>query len=298
MSLSGPFVRVERDEEIHNWGVIMKGVLLLGVILAVSVSVRAGAAALEYDGGPVVSNAQVVLVNWSTDISPAQAAMPAFYADILTSDYWSILTQYGTPTTPSQPIGFGTYVKTVTLTGGACTSSCTVDLSSVEALFESLINSNDPTLPPLSKDSAGNLNTIFMVHFAPTMTLTIQGSISCQDFGGAYDNITVGTSPNTTIVPIGLIPDCSNSFPVTEASSGVLAQIVTDPQVSSNPAWYTSDTGGDVFSLCNETDNFSGDITVNGHVYDVATLWSNASNKCVTAERIFVNGFESVPVGG
>jgi hypothetical protein len=273
----------------------MKSGLLLGAVLAVTTSVRLSAAALEYDGGPVVSNAQVVLVNWSSDVSSAQAAMPAFYTDLVSSDYWSILTQYGTPATPSQPIGFGTFVKTVTL-DGTCTGDCTVDLSTVEALFESLINSNDPRLPALSKDSAGNLNTVFMVHFAPTVTLTIQGQASCQTFLGTYDNITVGTSPNTTIVPIGLIPDCGSSFPVTLASSGVLAQIVTDPQVYSNPAWYTFETGGDVFQLCDETQNFAGYITVNEHVYYVSTLWSNASNKCVSAERIFVDGFESAPV--
>ena len=279
----------------------MKSFLLLGAVVAGLMSIRASGSALEYDGGPVVSNAQVVLVNWSTDISPAQAVMPAFYADIVTSDYWSILMQYGTPNTPAQPIGFGTFVKTVTLTTAGCAVGCTVDISSVDSYIASLINSNDPTLPPLSKDSAGNLNTVFMVHFAPNVTFTAQGLTSCKDFVATYDNITVGTSPNTTIVPLGLIFDCSSNDdepPVTFAASGILAQIVTDPQVSSNPAWYTSDTGGDVFSLCNETDNFSGDITVNGHVYDVATLWSNASNKCVTAERIFVNGFESVPVGG
>jgi hypothetical protein len=77
-------------------------------------SVGVDAASLEYDGGPVVSNAQVVLVNWSMDVSTEQAAMPAFYTDIVTSDYWSIFEQYGTPTTPSQAIGFGTFVMTVT----------------------------------------------------------------------------------------------------------------------------------------------------------------------------------------
>jgi hypothetical protein len=276
----------------------MKSVLLLGAILAGTMSVRLSAAALEFNGGPVVSNAQVVLVNWSTDISPAQAGMPAFYADILTSDYWSILTQYGTPTTPSQPIGFGTFVKTVTLDGGACTGSCTVDISTVETLLENLINSNDPRLTPLSKDSSGNLNTVFMVHFAPTLTLTAQGQTSCQDFYSSYDDIEVGAGPNTTIVPIGLIPDCE-FISVTHQASGILAAIVTDPQVLfSILTWLDNADSEDIFRICENTATFNADVIINSHTYEVAQLWSNSSNKCLSAERIFVNGFEPAPVGG
>jgi hypothetical protein len=58
---------------------------------AVSACLDAAGAELDWGGGPVVSNAQVVMINWSADVTPEQAAMPAFYADIVQSDYWTIL---------------------------------------------------------------------------------------------------------------------------------------------------------------------------------------------------------------
>jgi hypothetical protein len=168
-----------------------------------------------------------------------------------------------------------------------------VDSSDVDAYMQSLINSHNAKLPPLANDSSGRLNTIFMVHFAPNVAVTDSGSTSCVDFVGTFDNVVVGTDPNTTIVPIGLIPDCSQEFPITVASSGILASIVTDPQIDSNPAWFSNEAGEDIFYLCNTTDDYEANVTVNGHNYEVATLWSNNSNRCISAERIFASGFEA-----
>jgi hypothetical protein len=245
---------------------------------------------VTYYGGPVVSNAAVVMVHWSSDTSGNQAAMPAFYADIVQSDYWTILEQYATPTTPSQAIGLGTFGGTYTLPQAGCADFCAVSDSDLRSYLTSLINSNDPSLPPLVTDSSGLPNTLFVVHFAQNIQVQIpNGSevlVSCVDFAITYENIQADAAHGNLLLTIGIVPDCGLSE--TPAASAVLAGMVTDPAYSVAPGWL-SNQGFDVGFICSDQ---TATITAGGHSYEVVPLWSNSYNGCVSTEKIFANGFE------
>ena len=245
-------------------------------------------AALIWGGGPVVSNAQVVMVNWSSDISPEQAAMPAFYADIVQSDYWSILQQYSTPA--NQSIGRGAYVQTVTLPLAPCVGQCTLRDIDIIAEIGSRIDADDPLFPTLATDAAGRLNTVFMVHFAANVQILAQGTFnSCYDFLSLYEEFTTDASHGARIVPIAILPDCGSADLETYGASAVLADLVTDPQVFSNPGWYDQQAGSISFICAGEP---PATIVANENSYSVTTLWSNGSNACISAERIFSSSFD------
>lgn len=262
---------------------------LFFVLAAASGCLDAEGAELVWAGGPVVSNALVVMVNWSSAISPEQAAMPAFYADIVQSDYWSILEQYGTPA--NQAIGPGAYAGTVTLPGVPCSGSCTLSDVDIIADIGARIDADDTALPALVTDAAGRLNTVFIVHVAPNISIIgPQDSMSCVDFISLYEEFITDASHGSRIVPIAIVADCGTMDLETFGASSVLADLVTDPQVFTNPAWYDQQTGSSISYLCAAL--APATIVANGHSYSVSRLWSNASNACISADSIFANGFE------
>jgi hypothetical protein len=268
--------------------------MTLALFTGTALYTNAGAEALTWNGGPVVSNARVVMVNWSSDVSAAQAEMPAFYTDIVTSDYWTILEQYATPTTPSQSIGLGSFGGTYTLPQSGCGSSgCAVSDDTIRSYLTSLINSNNPALPPLVFDSQGLLNTIFVVHFAHNVQVQIDNGgeviASCIAFVATYENLRTDAAHGNVTVPVGIVPDCGS--PLTFAASLVVAGMVTDPTYTIAPGWL-DDSGSDVAFICRDD---TATITAGGHTYGVVPLWSNSSNTCISSERIFAGGFEVPP---
>src|SRR4051794_18271117 len=53
--------------------------------------------AMRYLGGPVLQNAQVVQVNWSSSVnSQIKTTLPAFFKDLVHSPWMDMLSEYGT----------------------------------------------------------------------------------------------------------------------------------------------------------------------------------------------------------
>ena len=260
----------------------VKALITFGLFVVMG---QSNAETLSYYGGPIVPNAKVTMVDWTSDVpSDIQSHMEAFYADILTSDYWSILSQYDMA--DGKVIGSGSFKQVLSLTGNS--SSGTVTDNDVVAEIGAKINAAASGFT-LDKDASGNVNTIFMVHFPPGVTLNIQGSLSCIDFGATYENFQTSAPLGNAIVPIGFIPDC-NGFDETIGSSFVLADIAADPQYFFENAWLDA-MGHSAGDVC--TDQDPVDITANGHTYSVELLWSNSTRQCVSTNRIFANGFEA-----
>lgn len=258
------------------------------VVMAAGAFGNVHATPLTYHGGPVVSHADVFMVNWSNDVSvQISAGMPTFYADILTSDYWQVLQEYSTAT---QTIRLqGAFAGATTLFVTSCgAASCLFSDSDILAAIGTRINSDDPSLPALSTDGTGNITTVFMVHFGPNDTIKVGTYSSCIDYAAIYETFQADAAHNNLVVPIAIIPDCSAFLPVTHSTSSMLADIVADPQYATNPGWIDA-TGLSVGDICSSTVTT---VFAGGHAYAVPPLWSNSSNACITGVHIFADGFD------
>jgi len=267
--------------------------IIIAMLAAASgVQAQAGSGGLQYFGGPVVGNAQVFMINWNSDVSAqVQQGMPTFYADILQSDYWSVLSQYATPA--PQQLGNGAYTGSTTLLSTQCgtgSGACTLDYTSVTSAIGTRINSDDPAFPALAADGSGRLNTVFVVHFPSNVTIMIQSSRSCVNFGATYDNFQADAAHGNRIVPIAIVPDCGVAAPETVLASGVLADIAVDPQYFFATGWADSVGAGAGFRCASSP---PATVLAGGHAYSVSKLWSNTSNACVSGNRIFAGDFEA-----
>ena len=71
--------------------------VLAGLCLARFAPSLATTPDLVYYGGPVVSHARIVPVNWNSNVDTTlQAGLPQFYSDLTQSHYWDLLAQYST----------------------------------------------------------------------------------------------------------------------------------------------------------------------------------------------------------
>lgn len=264
---------------------------------------------LVYYGGPVVANAQVILVNWGTNVPPeVQTDLPTFYGDMVQSDYWTILGEYSTNMLGSdgqpgsdQNLGFGSFVASFTISPTLCggTTACTITDTQIDAELAHQISIS--ALPAPSTDSTGNVNTVYMVHFAPSVTISQQGALSCQQFCGTFSTF----SSESLQVTAGLIPDqggacltgCgggANTYIGVErwTSLYILTNIVTDPlagaaaTVGRPLAWYNT-SRGDVADICNSGSDLAT-VVANGNSYGVAKLWSNKFAACISSDNKFV----------
>ena len=265
--------------------------LLLGIVCPVI----ATAHKLTYNGGPLVANADVVMVDWNSSVpDDVQSMLPGFYGDILRSDYWTVLLEYASL---SQTIDFGTFDHAVTLVPSKCSGSnnCTVDDTDIQAELGAQIDAGH--LPAPATDGAGHANTVYMMHFPPNVAITLQGSTSCVQFCG-YNN---SFSHNSKLVVFGVVPDqsagCFNGCggptsthidKETVQASAELTNAVTDAGAGVGQlGWYdNTNGGGQISDICNGN---VATVTVDGVSHYAAQLWSNSQNKCTTtSSRVVV----------
>ncbi len=268
--------------------------------------------ALEYYGGPVVSNPEIVVVFWGNNVDPSTVSgIGGFYQAVLGSSFMDLLGEYDTlgqsPGT-NQAIGHGTVKGTYTITPSQGRNATSTQLYDDNIEVELLDQITGGALPGPSFDAAGIQNTIYMIYFPPGITITAaNGGVSCVNFY-AYHGLTTYTY-NTRHLRYGVFPDngptsaCSNvggagsAFDnLTAFSSHELAEAVTDPVAGyySSPGvtgWYdTSD--GEIADICNlnETSGPSG--------YTVQRLWSNLQQQCANSPaQLVLTAQTSVPMG-
>jgi hypothetical protein len=268
----------------------------------------APAAHLDYYGGPVVSNLDVVVVFWGSSVSPVvTSGIGGFFQAITDSSYFDLLSEYTTNVTPigggtgtNQSIGRGTYGGEFTIAPSMCsgTPPCTINDSQIQAELLSQITAAH--LPSPTLDSNGNVNTLYMIYFPAGVTIDLGGSLSCVVFC-AYHGTTSGTF-NSKNLAYGVMPDfgapgCSvgcgggTEFQnITSVSSHEMAETVTDidvgiaSAVAPPLAWYDNrsgdkDGGGEIGDICNAQQSA---VTISGVTYTVQQLWSNQFNACVS----------------
>jgi len=258
-------------------------------------------AQLVYNGGPVISNVQVVVVYWGNNVSSVVTnGITGFYQTVVDSTYLDLMYEYSTKgvnyngNTTNQQIGHGTVLGPYTIIPSA--TSGTIDDTAIQAELQKQIKNG--VLPAVSIDAQGQSNTLYTVYFPPGMTITQGGSSSCVAggfcayHGTSYTNGQSGQAFQYSVMPdfgsgSGCDTGCGTGTEfqnITSASSHELAESITDAQVGfavniNGPplAWY-DDNYGEVGDLCNADQDT---VSARGKTYTIQQLWSNNQNACV-----------------
>lgn len=266
---------------------------------------------LDYYGGPVMTNVQVVAVFWTSAVDAGEKSnADVFYSAVTNSAWMDMLKEYYTfgrtgftdgLAGSEQVIDRGGYEASHTITPSLCASgaACTIDDVDIAAELTRQIQAGH--LPPPQFDGQGNLNTLYMIYFPLNVTITLQGSQSCQVFCAYHNTTTLNSAP----LAYGVIPDLSPASPCSggcgtsanylnnldSVCSHELAETITDTDVGlvgnnlARPlAWYDS-VNGEIGDICN-----GQQATTNG--YTVQKLWSNSLGACVASNP---NPFSLLP---
>jgi len=239
---------------------------------------------MEYFGGIVFSSVEVVSVMWGPNVnSTTVAEIPDFSAAIVNSTFIDQLGEYSTVGLrgvnghkgSNQTIARGTFYGQVQITPHNKSNN----LSDTDIHHELAWQIEHGYLPPQGP------NMLYMIYFPTNITITLDGLVSCQDFG-AYHYATNTHERSTTIKFYSVEPDCSAGFGyITYAASHEFAEATTDniPTPGTNPAfpqaWNTSD-GYEIGDLC---EGDTGTLTDDTTSYEVTQVWLNIpNNACST----------------
>jgi uncharacterized repeat protein (TIGR01451 family) len=273
---------------------------------------------VQYWGGPVIANVNVVEVLWGNFVdAPSTTGLDQFFTDITSSNYFGMLAEYGTvglngngsgsPPGSNQIIGPGMFggkfmIVPSLCPGSAANPSCSIDDTQIQPELLNQINAGH--LPQPVQDNQGNYNTLYMIYFPPGVSIFEQGFGSCGatffSFCAYHSNVNISLKPK---LPYGVFPDfgptsgCSaangacgsgtSQQNLTSASSHELGEAVSDVEAGTATtfapplAWADQTSGQEIGDFCNQDQRL---VTVNSHTYTVQALMSNMQNgSCVQA---------------
>ena len=244
---------------------------------------RGFSGAMEYFGGIVFSSVEVVSVMWGPNVNATTVAdIPDFSAAIVNSTFIDQLGQYSTVGLrgitghkgSNQTISRGTYYGQVQITPHNTSLNLTDDDIHAELKYQI----GHGFLPPQSP------NMLYMIYFPSNITITLDGLVSCQDFG-AYHFSTSTREKSLGNKFYSVEPDCSAGFDyITYAASHEFAEATTDniPTPGTNPAfpqaWNTSN-GYEIGDLC---EGYTGTLTDVTTSYEVTQVYLNSTAACST----------------
>jgi len=263
---------------------------------------------LNYYGGPIVSNIDLVIVYWGSNVSTVvTGGIPEFYDTILSSSYMTILSQYDTG---GQKIGPGSYRGPYTIVPSKCkVGPCHLSDADIQTEIQAQVANGglpppNPPNPPQNVDQ----NTMYMVYFPPQVTITDpEGSQSCASDGFCgYHN---SAHANFGTLLYGVMPDfgkgsgcdtgCGGDTEfgnITAVSSHEFSETITDPDVGFAQgvgypmAWYDP-ANGEIGDICNQQHTAVCS-------YVVQKEWSNEANACVPLQPIVCDSPNVVNVPG
>lgn len=259
----------------------------LAAVLATS---SAGAQPLQYYGGRVISNVEVVEVAWSNAVDAGyMSQLAGFYQAIVVSPFIDWLTEYDTigktgfadgQPGSNQHIGRGTFAGSFVITPSV--GGSTLQDSDVQAELAAQLDAGN--LPKPTFDANGNANTLYMIDFPPGYDIVLLGIHACQQYGAYHFTMTYGGKS----VPYGIHPNCGYDFPTsTLIHSHELTEAITDMEVglvnqnapTDRPAaWVTqANTAWESYEnadICQGTSDVVAGYTVQG-------VWSNYAQGCV-----------------
>lgn len=254
---------------------------------------------LSYFDGPVISNVHVVQVLYgagSYDPQVAGLATPSmgnFYSDITASSYMDMLSEYNTSTFgTNQTIGRGVFDGLFQIVPSDVNNGPVITDDQIQAELLAQISAGHLPAPQL--DSAGNVNTLYMIFFPPGQTITLGFDTSCVTFC-AYHGTTSATFDLKHVL-YGVHPDMqagsgcdlgcgfATTFGnYTSVTSHELAEAITDADVGiadvfGPPLAWIDPNFGEIGDICNGQ---TGSYIANGTTYRIQKEFSNAANDCV-----------------
>jgi hypothetical protein len=258
---------------------------------------------LNYYGGRVVSNMQVVIVLWGSGsyeshvTSTSTPSMLTFYQQILGNGSYSawLNREYNTVgQATNQIIGPGGVVAQSPITITPSVTSSTISDAQIQAELAKQIQAG--TLPAPTRDAAGNNNTYYAIFFPHGKTITLGGSNSCQNGGFcAYHGTAAAVGHE---IYYGVHPDmqagsgcdtgCGNAATAfgnyTSVASHEMTETITDAEVGNASvlgpplAWYDP-TNGEIGDICNALQGSYA--ALDGQTYTIQFEFSNAQNNCI-----------------
>jgi hypothetical protein len=224
-------------------------------------------------GGPVLASPKIVPVFFTNDDAPTVAALKDFTNQIGGTHYW-------TATTSEYGVGPADGSTSVDLMEAAPSA---IDDSDIETWLAGKLENADPLWP------AADENTVYVLYYPAGTSITLQGSQSCQTFGGYHANITLDAAHGSMDVAYAVVPRCANFAGMntmdatTGSASHEMIEAATDPYPFTNPAyadvddqdiyWSRALGGGETGDMCAQ---FAQSFTTFDELpYLVQRTWSN-----------------------
>lgn len=226
-------------------------------------------------GGPVLASPKIVPVYFSNDDASVDATLVDFTTKIGSTTYWTALSEYG--------VGPATCGSSVALVEAA---PSTIDDSAIQTWLAGKLDANDPAWP------AADANTVYVLFYPATTTITIGGASSCSAFGGYHNSVQLDASHGSQNVAYAVLPRCATFGSLTGLDAGTaaasheLVEAATDPYPNVSPAyaqvdgpdlaWALTFGGGEIGDLCaQQTSSFTKFADLPS--YTVQRFWSNTS---------------------
>lgn len=274
-----------------------------------------------YCGGPVLSSVQIVTVFWTDQVAQAtQQWAPGYASAIASSALVDMLSEYSTkglagtacgvqtdagleyfgPPTPfstGQTITRGSATQAYTITPKTLTSSSFDDDNAVVGA-ELVAQIQAGALPPPVYDEQGYPDTLYMVYFPASISITSFGEAGCTAWDGYHYSAPYAASGcKGQYLPYAVLVDCGyEGDQLSDVVSHELAEAITDTDVGpttpptgnyADGAWYLGPsnpcmdpqqcpTCGEVGDVCEN----AGDNTIPGTSIVSQDIWSNAQNGC------------------
>jgi hypothetical protein len=238
---------------------------------------------VNYYGGSVFTAPKMISVMWGSGVnSTIVSTVPGFSAAIVNSTYVDQASaEYSTKHKHAinghkgtkQTIGRGTYLGQTVITP----NNTNTNLSDEDVQAEIKLQISQGNLPKQ------DLNTLYMVYFPQNVTITLDGLVSCQDFG-AYHFATNDKKLAKKNLFYAVEPDCNSGINfITFAASHEFMEATTDnvPTPGSFPdfpqAWNDAN-GFEIADLCSG----SGQLTAGSSHWNVTQYFLNSTGKCST----------------
>jgi hypothetical protein len=253
---------------------------------------------VDYNGGPILANPEIVTVSFAADENPTLIGRVQQLDDIITTTTWwnAVSSEYCQ--SDNTCIGVGSSGGHVVLQAPPASSyddSSTGAPSSLQDFIKANVAAPDGGATDGGSGSDGgaanllpapDANTLYVIYFPASVTITLDGETSCSSFG-AYHNTTIIPDVNgvPTAVPYAIIPRCGTKESTTTISaSHEIIEASTDPEIGIGTLSYymTNNTlwpiaGGEVGDLC---EGFgSNGISWVEATFTLQRSWSNKSAK-------------------
>jgi hypothetical protein len=218
-------------------------------------------------GGPILATPRVVAVTFDDD--PYREGIEDFISKVGATPYWAANTaEYGIAALVADP--------PVHLAEKAPTK---IDDFAIQSWLRKKLDGTHPEW------GSPNPSTVYTIYYPAGTTVTLEGYLSCQIFGGYHSEVSI----NGKVYAYAVVPRCAHFIDlsgfdvITVASSHELIEAVTDPRPYTEPGIAQPDdahliwallTGAETGDMCSFYDDSF--YTPQDFGFAVQRSWSNA----------------------